>query len=99
MPNSVDMEQVRELLSLIKGMKTNGRLVAASFIVRRVQPCKERATQPLSSKGRPTKPGRGRRCCRGTLWKSGLQSYLLRLPHSACQGIQSPSTAKICLLR
>ena len=37
------MEQVRELLGLIKGVKTNGGLVAASFIVRRVQPCKERA--------------------------------------------------------
>ena len=37
------MEQVRELLDLIKGMKINGGLVAASFIVRRVQPCKERA--------------------------------------------------------
>ena len=36
MPSSADIEQVRELLGLIKGMKTNGRLVAASFIVRRV---------------------------------------------------------------
>ena len=42
-PNSADMEQVRELLSLIKGVKTNGGLVAASFIVRRIQPYKERA--------------------------------------------------------
>ena len=37
------MEQVRELLGLIKGVKTNGGLVAASFIMRRIQPCKERA--------------------------------------------------------
>ena len=36
------MEQVRELLALIKGMRTNGGLVAMSFIVRRVQPYKER---------------------------------------------------------
>ena len=43
MPSSADMEQVRELLGLIKGVKTNGGLVAASFIVRRIQPCKERA--------------------------------------------------------
>ena len=43
MPNSANMEQVRELLNLIKGVKTNDRLVAASFIVRRVQPYKERA--------------------------------------------------------
>ena len=35
-PSSADMEQVRELLDLIKGVKTNGGLVAASFIVRRV---------------------------------------------------------------
>ena len=42
-PNSTDMEQVRELLDMIKGMEINGELVAASFIVRRVQPCKERA--------------------------------------------------------
>jgi len=32
----VDMEQVRELLDLIKGVKTNGGLVAASFINRRI---------------------------------------------------------------
>ena len=32
-PSSTDMEQVRELLGLIKGVKTNGGLVAASFIV------------------------------------------------------------------
>ena len=34
--SSADMEQVRELLGLIKGMKTNSGLVAVSFIVRRV---------------------------------------------------------------
>ena len=35
-PNSADMEQVRELLALIKGVGTNGGLVATSFIVRRM---------------------------------------------------------------
>ena len=35
-PNSADMEQVKELLGLIKAMKTNGVLVAASFIVRHI---------------------------------------------------------------
>ena len=45
------MEQVNELLSLIKGVKTNGGLVAASFIVRRVQPCKERAHPGFEFKG------------------------------------------------
>ena len=51
MPSSVDMEQVRELLGLIKGVKTNGGLVAASFIVRRIQPCKERAHPAFEFKG------------------------------------------------
>ena len=37
------MEQVKELLNLIQGVEMRGELVAASFIVRRVQPCKERA--------------------------------------------------------
>ena len=51
MPSSADMEQVRELLGLIRGVKTNGGLVAASFIVRRVQPCKERAHPTFEFKG------------------------------------------------
>ena len=45
------MEQVRELLGLIKGVKTNSGLVAASFIVRRVQPYKERAHPAFKFKG------------------------------------------------
>ena len=45
------MEQVRELLGLIKGMKTNGGLVAASFIVHRIQPYKERAHPAFEFKG------------------------------------------------
>ena len=45
------MEQVRELLGLIKGVKMNGGLVAASFIVRRTQPCKERAHAGFDFKG------------------------------------------------
>ena len=35
-PSNVNMEQVRELLGLIKGVKMNNRLVTASFIVRHV---------------------------------------------------------------
>ena len=42
-PSIADIEQVEELLGLIKGVKMNGALVAASFIVGHVQPCKERA--------------------------------------------------------
>ena len=50
-PNSADMEQVRELLDLIKGVETSGELVVASFIVHRVQPCKERAHPGFDFKG------------------------------------------------
>ena len=45
------MEQVKELLRLIKGVRTNGGLVAASFIVRRIQPYKERAHLGFGFKG------------------------------------------------
>ena len=34
--NNADTEQVKELLALIKDVRTNGGLVVASFIVRRV---------------------------------------------------------------
>ena len=50
-PSSADIEQVRELLGLIKGVKTNGGLVVASFLVRRVQPYKERAHTAFDFKG------------------------------------------------
>jgi len=42
---------VRELLGLIKGVKTNSGLVAMSFIVCRVQPYKERAHAGYDFKG------------------------------------------------
>ena len=45
------MEQVKELLELIRGMKMNSVVVAVSFIVRRVQPCKERAHPSFDFKG------------------------------------------------
>ena len=45
------MEQVRELLNLIKGVKMNDGPVAASFIVRHVLPCKERAHAGFDFKG------------------------------------------------
>ena len=45
------MEQVRELLDLIKGMEISGELVAVSFIVRRVQPYKERAYPGFDYRG------------------------------------------------
>ena len=50
-PNSVDMEQVTELIDLIRGVEIRGELVAASFIVRRVQPCKERAHPGFDYRG------------------------------------------------
>ena len=45
------MEQVNELLGLIKGVKTNGGLVVASFIVRHIQPYKERVHPGFEFKG------------------------------------------------
>ena len=45
------MDQVNELLGLIKGVKTNGGLVAVSFIVRHIQPCKERVHPGFEFKG------------------------------------------------
>ena len=51
MPSNDDMEQVKELLGLIKGVRTNDGLIVASFIVRRVQPCKERAHPGFEFKG------------------------------------------------
>ena len=50
-PSSADMEQVRELLGLIKGMNMNDGLVVMSFIVHHVQPCKERAHTGFEFKG------------------------------------------------
>jgi len=50
-PTSADMEQVKDLLELIRGMKMNGVVVAVSFIVRRVQPCKGRAHPGFDFKG------------------------------------------------
>ena len=40
-----------ELLDLIKGLELRGELVAASFIVRRIQPCKERAHPGFDFRG------------------------------------------------
>ena len=45
------MDQVRELLGLIKGIKMSNVLVVVSFIVRRVQPYKERAHPGFDFKG------------------------------------------------
>ena len=51
LPSKDDMDQVNEFLGLIKGVKTNGGLVATSFIVRHIQPCKERAHPGFEFKG------------------------------------------------
>ena len=50
-PTSANMEQVKELLGLVKGMKMDGVVVAVSFIVRRIQPSKERAHPGFDFKG------------------------------------------------
>ena len=50
-PTRADMDQVKELLELIRGMKMSGVVVAVNFIMRRVQPCKERAHVGFDFKG------------------------------------------------
>ena len=50
-PTSADMDQVKERLGLIMGVKMNGGLVVVSFIVCRIQPCKERAHAGFDFKG------------------------------------------------
>ena len=50
-PTSIDMDQVKELLELIRGMKMSGVVVAVNFILHRVQPCKERAHPGFDYKG------------------------------------------------
>ena len=42
---------MKELLGLIKSVKMNDELVAASFIVCRILPCKERAHAGFDFKG------------------------------------------------
>ena len=45
------MEQVKELLVLMRGMKMSGVVVALNFIMRRVLPCNERAHPGFDFKG------------------------------------------------
>ena len=45
------MEQVKELLELMRGMKMNGVVVVVNFIMRRLQPYKERAHPGFDFKG------------------------------------------------
>ena len=50
-PTSADMEQVKELLKLMMGMKMSRIVVMVNFILRRIQPCKERAHAGFDFKG------------------------------------------------
>ena len=45
------MEQVKEFLELMRGMKMSGVVVAVNFILRHVQLCKERAHAGFDFKG------------------------------------------------
>ena len=76
------MEQVKELLDLIKSMRTNGGLVVVSFIVRRIHPCKERAHPGFEFKGETEVFERDQRYCPGMPLKSELLSCSLHLLHS-----------------
>ena len=48
---SADMEQVKELLKLTRGIKMNGVVVMVNFIMHHVQPYKERAHPGFDFKG------------------------------------------------
>ena len=50
-PTSADMDQVKELLELIRGMKMSEVVVVVNFIMCHVQPCKERAHMGFDFKG------------------------------------------------
>ena len=50
-PNSADVEQVRELLDQLEGVEMSGELVATSFIVCRILPCKERTHPGFDYRG------------------------------------------------
>ena len=50
-PSSVNMDQVRELLDLMRGIKMNVVVVAVSFIVRCTQPYMERVHSGFDFKG------------------------------------------------
>ena len=50
-PTSADMEQVKELLELMRGMKASRVMVVLNFILCHVQPCKERAHLGFDFKG------------------------------------------------
>ena len=45
------MEQVKELLELLRGMKMSGVVVAVNFILRHIYPYKERAHPGFDFKG------------------------------------------------
>ena len=45
------MEQVKELLELMRGKKASEVAVVVNFILRRIQPCKERAHPSFDFKG------------------------------------------------
>ena len=45
------MEQVKEILKLMRGMKMSGVVVVVNFILRRIQPYKERAHPGFDFKG------------------------------------------------
>ena len=53
------MEQVKELLELMRGMKASGVVVEVNFILCHVQPYKDRVQWALTSKEILTAPGRG----------------------------------------
>ena len=92
------MEQARELIALIKSVRTNDELVAASFIVRHVQPCKERAHRAFEFKGETD----GTREILEMLSRDVVEERVAELfaPFASfnMSGYTKPLTTRICLL-
>ena len=93
------MEQVRELLGLIKGVKTNGGLVVASFIMRRVQPCKERAHAAFDFKGEIDGTRERMEMLSRDVVQERAAELFAPLASFNLPGQRNPFIAKICLLR
>ena len=93
------MEQVKELLGLIKGVRINGGLVAASFIVRRVQPCKERAHPGFKFKGETNGTRERPEILSRNIVEERTAELFAPLASFRLSRYTKPFNSRICLLR
>ena len=93
------MEQVKELLELMRGMKMNDVVMAVNFIMRRVQPCKERAHPGFDFKG-DTDGTRERteRLTKEAMLHPAAELFAPNVSYTM-PGQPNPSTARTLLLR